>query len=97
MTMPKRKLPEFKTDEEAGEFWDTHDLAEYWDQMEVVEDVTFGPSPLKLKQVCLRLSPTQIERVKRIARSKGIGYQTLLRMWITEREHQEAAATPADT
>ena len=28
---------EFKTLEEAGEFWDTHSAADYWDQMEDVE------------------------------------------------------------
>lgn len=87
--MPKKQLPEFKTDEEAAEFWDTHSIADYWDQMEPVE-VTFAPDALKLKQVCLRLSPRQVESVKRIARSKGLRYQTMLRMWITERERQEA-------
>jgi hypothetical protein len=28
---------EFRTLEEAGEFWDTHSAADYWDQMEDVE------------------------------------------------------------
>ena len=84
-----KKIPPLKTDQEAAEFWDTHDFADYWDDTEPVADVTFAAMPLK--QVCLRLSPGQIERVKRIARSKGIGYQTLLRVWITERERQEVA------
>jgi hypothetical protein len=38
--MEKRKkepIPEeFKTLEEAGEFWDTHSTADYWDDMEEV-------------------------------------------------------------
>ncbi len=90
MAVPKKRLPEFKTEEEAAEFWDTHSLADYWDQMEPVQ-VTFAPGALKLKQVCLRLSPPMIEQAKRIAASKGIRYQTLLRMWITERMKQEEA------
>ena len=36
--MPKSKrIPEFKSYEEMGEFWDTHSLADYWDQTEPAE------------------------------------------------------------
>jgi hypothetical protein len=46
--MPNKRIPHFKTDEEAAEFWDTHDFAEYWDDTVRVDDVTFGPNPFKL-------------------------------------------------
>ena len=85
--MPKRRIPELKTDRQAEDFWDSHSLADYVEDTEPVEGVAFPSRPLK--QVCLRLAPSQIERVKRIAATKGIGYQTLLRMWITERVRQE--------
>jgi predicted DNA binding CopG/RHH family protein len=91
MAMPKKRIPAFSNDEEAAEFWDTHSFADYIDDTERVDDVTFAPNCLKLKQVCLRLSPPMIERAKQIAASKGIRYQTLLRMWITERVKQEEA------
>ncbi len=84
--MTKQRIPKFETEEEAAEFWDTHSLADYIEDTEVVE-VSFPR--IALKQVCLRLAPGQIERVKRIAETKGIGYQTLLRMWITERVQAE--------
>jgi len=89
--MPKnqKRIPDFKSDEEAAEFWDTHDFTEYEHDTEPVE-VSF-PRP-KLKQVCLRLHPSHIERLKQIAAEKGIGYQTLLRMWVAERVRQETAA-----
>ena len=34
-----KEIPEFKTEEEEAEFWDTHDSTEYldWDEAEVVE------------------------------------------------------------
>lgn len=86
--MPKRRIPELKTDHQAADFWDGHSLADYVEDTEPVEDAVFPSRPLK--QVCLRLAPSQIERVKRIAETKGIGYQTLLRMWITERVRQES-------
>lgn len=90
-TVPGKKIPVFETDEQAAEFWETHDFADYAEATEAVAAVSFAPLPLK--QVCLRLSPTQIECAKRIAASKGIGYQTLLRMWIAERMRQETRAT----
>ncbi len=88
MKMPKRRIPELKTDEEVADFWDTHSFADYAADTEVVTDAHFPARPLK--QICLRLAPSQIERVKRIAASKGVGYQTLLRMWITERVREES-------
>lgn len=34
----KGTIPEhFKSEEEAGRFWDTHSAADYWDEMEEVE------------------------------------------------------------
>ena len=36
------RIPDFKTEEEARDFWDTHDSSYYWDQG---EDVTNNPPP----------------------------------------------------
>lgn len=34
----KEAIPEhFASEEEAGEFWDTHSVADYWDETEEVE------------------------------------------------------------
>ena len=86
MAKPRKRIPDLKTDEEIAEFWDTHDSTEYEHDTEPVE-VSF-PRP-RLKQVCLRLHPSHIDRLKEIAATKGVGYQTMLRMWITERQRQE--------
>ncbi len=88
MRVPRKQIPELKTDEAAAEFWDGHSLADYVADTEPAEDAVFSVSPLK--QICLRLAPSQIEQVRGIARAKGIGYQTLLRMWITERVREES-------
>lgn len=32
----KKRLPKFKTLDEAGEFWYTHDFSDYWDAMKEV-------------------------------------------------------------
>jgi len=89
MSMPKKTIPVLASDEEAAEFWDTHSLADYLHDTEPVDDVRFVRQPLK--QISLRLAPSEIQRLKRIAATKGIGYQTMLRMWITERAGREEA------
>jgi hypothetical protein len=55
------------------------------------EKRTKGPSPAQIvareaesKMISIRLAAGDIERAKELAASKGIGYQTLIRMLIHE-------------
>ncbi len=81
------KIPKFNTEEEEVEFWDTHSLDEFNEDLTLAEDVIFKKSRKKL--VSLRLDSQQIEILKKIATGKGIGYLTLVRMWITEKLKEE--------
>lgn len=85
--MTKSRIPKFKTDQEAAEFWDTHSVLDYLDEFEVVDDVKFL-RPQK-EVVSLRLDRPMVEALKRLARKKGIGYSPLVRMWLMERLQQE--------
>jgi len=91
------KIPKFKTLEEESEFWDTHSAADYWDDMEDVEGHFVDARPPK-KLVSIRFDQSLITAAKRIARTKGVGYQTLLRMWAYEglarelRKHEQKPA-----
>lgn len=49
-----------------------------------LEDGILSKRELK-KPITLRLEPSQIDAVKKIAGKKGLPYQTLIRLWITER------------
>jgi len=86
--MPKRRVPNFGTDEEAARFWDTRSVAGYLDELEPVEGVTFGRVRV---QVSLRLPPKQFGRLKQIAAARGIDLETMLGTWVTERQQQEEA------
>jgi predicted DNA binding CopG/RHH family protein len=77
------KIPKFKTLKEEGEFWDAHSVADYWHELEDVEGQLIDARPAK-KLVSIRFDPALIVAAKRIARTKGLGYQTLLRMWAYE-------------
>jgi predicted DNA binding CopG/RHH family protein len=92
------KIPSFKDDREAADFWAAQDSTPY---LRDLREVPVKVSPalrrrvaeraeLK-KPVTLRLEPSQIEAAKRVARRKSIPYQTLLRMWIAEGLTREPA------
>lgn len=86
-----KKLPRFRSDEEAARFFETHSIAPYWDQMEDVDEVIeLAPAlvrrireRMKKRLLALRLEEWQIRRSKEIARQKKVPYQTLMREWIT--------------
>ena len=102
------RIPKFASEEEARDFWDTHDSAPYWDQM---EDVTNSPPPElrrgpgragsrarrrpsegRMDLVSLRLPAEMIDEVKAIASVRHLPYQTLIRSWIGERVDKEREA-----
>ncbi len=103
--MRKKKIPAFKSEEEAALFWDTHSPLDYGDEfVEVENPFTFSPALLKKaagrreerkRSMTLRMGQHQIDLAKVIAKYKGLGYQTQMRMWVVEgirkelREHPE--------
>lgn len=100
-----RELPAFKTSEEFIEFIDTHDLGSYLDSLEEVSP-EFELDPklkrrvqkraqerLKKRLLTLRLENRQVEEARRIATRKGMGYLTLMRVWIQEGIQREKKAS----
>ena len=105
---PIEPIPVFETEEEAREFWATHDSAPYFDQMEdmiasppIDLDVGGGragsttrrrPPEGRMDLVSIRIPVEMIEAVKEIAAGRHLPYQTLMRSWIAERVAQERRA-----
>lgn len=82
------KIPIFKDEKEESEFWDTHEATEFLDELEPV-DIVFVDARPKKSAISLRLERETVSRLKEVARKKGIGYQTLIRMWVMERLNSE--------
>jgi len=80
----KKKLPDMTdwSDEQIAQFWETHSSADYWEELEPVEVEIVRPEK---EVVALRLDKPLLEKVKAIAAAKGLGYTTLLRVWIKEK------------
>jgi predicted DNA binding CopG/RHH family protein len=91
MSTRKKRLPDVTdwTAKQIHEFWKTHSSADYWDETEDIEvDVHRRPR----QPVSVKLSEEDVEFLKQMAAEKGMGYTTLLRVWIKEKLHEVKTA-----
>ncbi len=65
--MTKLKIPEFKTLEEAADYWDTHSFADHLEDTEPVEIEVC----LDKRRIFLEIDPDISEKLKTIAKKKG--------------------------
>ncbi len=75
-------IPEnFKSIEQAAEFWDSHSLADYWD---LTRPAHFKVN-LKHRRYLVALEPKLLRQVSRKAEQEGISAETLINVWLTEK------------
>jgi len=82
-----KKIPKFKTDEEAARFRETHSFEDYHKDAKDAE-VKFARKPKKT--IAIRLDPDDVRSVAQIAESKGLSYTSLIGMWVKEYPAKEA-------
>ncbi len=96
---PATTIPDFANDEEAAEFFETHDTSQIWDQLTPVRPFKLLPSQvrqireryLRRKQAASQLlNPAQLAAAKRIAKRKSIPYETQVHLWIAEGIRRES-------
>ena len=85
----KRELPRFSSDEEFAEWVETHDLSEYMDSFEVVTEKITVRRTREKQSVGLDLNRRDLDAIKRLAKTRGIPYKTLIQNWLIEKLHQE--------
>ena len=91
--MKRKKLPNFKTEQEEREFWDTHSSEEYvdWDKIEVI-NAPFPKLKPSTKTISIRLPETMLEELKSLANKNDVPYQSLIKIYLAERIAQETAS-----
>jgi predicted DNA binding CopG/RHH family protein len=86
-------LPNFRSDEAAAEYFETHSVADVWNALpegkpakpsKALADSIRKRHAAAKSPISIRLAAEQIAAAKRIAAAKSVGYQTQLRMWIAE-------------
>ncbi len=86
--MGKNKIPKFRTEEEERNFWSSHDSTEYIDWSKV-KDVTLSNLKPSVRSISIRLPEIMIEELKLLAHKKDIPYQSLMKIYISEKMREE--------
>ena len=83
-----KQIPKFKNEEEEREFWSTHDSTEYvdWSKAERAIFPNLKPSS---ESISLRLPSYLLARIKEKANEKDVPYQSLMKVYLSERVEQE--------
>jgi len=89
--MAKKKLkpvPKFKNEDEERDFWAKADSSEYFDWDNPIE---LDLSKLKptTESISLRLPAYLLMRIKEIANSRDVPYQSLMKIFLAERVEKE--------
>jgi len=87
----KKKLPKFKSEAQERRFWLTHDSSEYlnWSEAEEVVMPKLKPST---RTISLRLPEPMLEELKVLANRRDVPYQSLLKLFLSERIDKELHA-----
>jgi predicted DNA binding CopG/RHH family protein len=91
MTKRAKKLkpiPKFKSDEEAGEFWMTHDTTGYFDWSQA-RRITFPNLRPSTATISLRLPQSLLNELRILANERDVPYQSLLKVFLAERVAKE--------
>ena len=83
-----KKVPKFKTESGEREFWANADSSDYidWSQAKRVLLPNIKPS---LRTISLRLPELMLEELKLIANKKDVPYQSLIKIFLSERLSKE--------
>ena len=78
-----KEMPEFKTEAEEREFWESHDSTGYVD-WSCAQSASFPKLKPSTKTISLRLPETLLDRIKIEANKRDMPYQSLIKVWLSE-------------
>ena len=83
-----KKIPKFKTENEEREFWTKHDSTDYIDWSKAKPAVFPNLKP-STQTISLRLPQAMLEELKLLANKRDVPYQSLLKVFLSERIESE--------
>ena len=86
--MKKNNIPKFRTEEEERVFWSSRDSTEYIDWSKA-KDITLSNLRPSVKSISIRLPEIMVEELKLLAHKKDIPYQSLMKIYISEKVEEE--------
>jgi hypothetical protein len=84
------EIPQFGSEREEAEYWQTHALSEeLLDRMVPLGSDILPPPRPRTRPLAIRFDQDVIRRLKALARVKQKGYQSLLKEFVVERLYEE--------
>ena len=94
MRVSRKQIKRKQTD---AEYYDSHRILNEIEEEDLDlgldealrKDLIAGKRKRRLHNISIKVDPLYLQSIKKIATSKGIPYQTLLRLWLVERIRKE--------
>ncbi len=78
------ELPDFEDDSAENAFWQEHEL-----DSKLMSSSIHEAHVRESTTITLRFDPRMLSRIKRIARSRYLNYQSMMKQWLAERLEDE--------
>ena len=78
------EIPQFGCEHDEAKFWLSHRL-----DSKLMERSVIGADQSESTAITLRIDPRMLARIKRLARSRYLNYQSMIKQWISERMENE--------
>lgn len=82
--MSWREIPAFADEGEEAAFWAEHQL-----DARLMNSALHRPDVRESTTITLRFDPRMLARIKRLARSRYLNYQSMIKQWLSERLETE--------
>lgn len=83
-----KPIPKFENEDKERDFWATADSSEYFDWSKA-EPVIFPNLKPSTETISLRLPQHLLARIKELANSKDVPYQSLMKIFLAEKVKEE--------
>ena len=78
------QIPAFGSEAEEASFWKGHEL-----DPRLMNASLLKPDVKESTTITIRFDPRMLARIKRLARSRYLNYQSMLKQWLAERLERE--------
>lgn len=87
-----KKIPKFKNEDQERKFWAKADSSNYFD-WDKGERALFSNLKPTSEAISIRVPKYLLARIKELANSKDVPYQSLIKIFLSDRVHHELKHT----
>lgn len=90
------KIPDFSSEAEEEAFWDVHRVSQFPMHPARVGVRGRPTAAVKREKITMMLNPNLKARLQKLAKERGVGYQSLIQEFLLDRVEQELAGERAE-